>query len=164
MALMPINPAPIAAAVAVPLRLAKPLIRAATLQSTHKHARLPMLSGLASWYGRVLQGHRTASGERFDAAALTACHRTLPFGTLVKVINLVNHRSVTVRITDRGALNANRVIDLSSAAAEELDMLRAGVAPVKLEILDLLTGKPAAAQPSSAPTEAAATSPSGPFD
>lgn len=116
-----------------------------TLLSTARHpalqaaVRFPMqelhrLSGLASWYGSVLRGHRTASGERFNPELLTACHRTLPFGTLVRVINLINHRSVLVRINDRGTLTANRVIDLSSAAAEELDMVRSGVAPVRLEV------------------------------
>ncbi len=93
------------------------------------------LSGMASWYGRALQGHRTASGERFDMNELTACHRSLPFGTRVLVTNLANRESVVVRITDRGVLNADRVIDLSAAAADRLGMLRSGVAPVRLSVL-----------------------------
>jgi rare lipoprotein A len=93
------------------------------------------LQGIASWYGRALHGHPTASGEIFDETALTACHRTLPFGTMVKVENLRNHQTVVVRITDRGVLNPERVIDLSSAAAEEIGMLRTGVAPVKLTVV-----------------------------
>ena len=82
-----------------------------------------LFSGIASWYGEVLDGHTTASGEVFHKDELTACHRTLPFGTLVRVINLHNHKSVVVRITDRGVLFPNRVIDLSSAAAMQIGML-----------------------------------------
>jgi rare lipoprotein A len=93
------------------------------------------LSGIASWYGRALHGHTTASGEIFDETALTACHRTLPFGTIVKVENMRNHQTVVVRITDRGVLNPERVIDLSSAAAEKIGMLRDGIAPVRLSIV-----------------------------
>lgn len=91
--------------------------------------------GVASWYGSVLHGHRTASGETFDKDALTACHRTLPFGTLVRVVDVSSGKSVVVRINDRGVLAPERVIDLSSAAANELGILRAGVAKVRLEIL-----------------------------
>lgn len=92
-------------------------------------------SGVASWYGEVWQGRRTASGESFDTNQLTACHRTLPFGTLVRVVNLRNHRSVVVKINDRGNLSSQRVIDLSSAAAEKIGLLQAGLAPVRLEIV-----------------------------
>jgi rare lipoprotein A len=90
---------------------------------------------MASWYGSVLQGHRTASGQRFDMNEFTAAHRTLPFGSRVKVTNLRNHRSVVVTITDRGVLFPERVIDLSWAAAKELNMLKMGVDPVKLELI-----------------------------
>ena len=93
------------------------------------------LAGIASWYGEVLDGHTTASGEIFHKEAMTACHPTLPFGTLVRVINLRNRKSVVVRITDRGVLFPDRVIDLSSGAATKIGMLRAGVAPVRLEVL-----------------------------
>lgn len=92
-------------------------------------------SGLASWYGEVWQGRKTASGEVYDKNLLTACHQTLPFGTLVRVINLRNHRSVVVKINDRGNLSSRRVIDLSSAAAEKIGLLRAGLAPVRLEVV-----------------------------
>ena len=92
-------------------------------------------SGMASWYGSVLQGHLTASGRRFNMFELTAAHRTLPFGSKVKVTNLRNHRSVVVTITDRGVLFPERVIDLSWAAAKELNMLKMGVDPVKLELI-----------------------------
>lgn len=100
-----------------------------------KKRRRHLLSGVASWYGEVLEGHTTASGEIFHKEAMTACHRTLPFGTLVRVINLHNRKSVVVRINDRGVLFPDRVIDLSSGAADRIGMLRAGVAPVKLEVL-----------------------------
>jgi len=91
--------------------------------------------GLASYYADKYQGHKTASGERFDTARLTAAHRTLPFGTRVRVTSLDNGRSVVVRVNDRGPFVSGRVIDLSPAAARQLDMLRAGVARVKLEVL-----------------------------
>lgn len=98
------------------------------------------LHGIASWYGSVLDGHRTASGERFDMFALTACHPTLPFGTIVKVTNLHNHKSVVVRINDRGILYKDRVIDVSYAAAQQLNITKLGLAPVAIEVLSL--GKP----------------------
>lgn len=98
------------------------------------------LRGLASWYGGVFNGRRTASGERFDMYAMTACHPTLPFGSLVRVVNLENGRSVVVRITDRGYLYQGRVLDLSYAAAQRLAMLKPGLAPVQLQVLSL--GKP----------------------
>jgi rare lipoprotein A len=92
-------------------------------------------SGMASWYGSVLQGHPTASGRTFNMYEFTAAHRTLPFGSRVKVTNLRNHRSVVVTITDRGVLFPERVIDLSWAAAKELNMLKMGVDPVRLELI-----------------------------
>lgn len=92
--------------------------------------------GEASYYGARHHGKRTASGERFDQNALTAAHRTLPFGTRVKVTNLNNDRSVVVRINDRGPHVRGRLIDLSRRAAEALDMLRSGVAPVRVQRAD----------------------------
>jgi rare lipoprotein A len=102
-------------------------------------AKIParMLRGLASWYGSVFNGRKTASGETFDMYAMTACHPTLPFGTRVRVIDLVNHKSVVVRITDRGDLLNKRIIDLSYAAAQKLEMTKKGLARVKLEIISL---------------------------
>jgi len=88
--------------------------------------------GTASWYGPRFNGRRTASGERFDMREFTAAHRTLPFGTLVRVHSLVNGRDVDVRITDRGPYAGNRIIDLSRAAAEELGMLGMGFKEVVL--------------------------------
>ena len=91
--------------------------------------------GLASFYADKYHGRTTASGEVFDTRELTAAHRTLPFGTRVK-ITLVDHdRTVVVRINDRGPFVPGRVIDVSRAAAEELEMTRAGVVKVGLEIL-----------------------------
>lgn len=82
--------------------------------------------GGASWYGPGFHGRRTASGERYDMNALTAAHRTLPFGTWVRVHSLVNGREVDVRITDRGPFIRSRVIDVSRGAAEALGMLGLG--------------------------------------
>jgi len=90
--------------------------------------------GTASWYGPRFNGRRTASGERFDMHEFTAAHRTLPFGTLVRVHSLVNGRDVDVRITDRGPYAGNRIIDLSRAAAEELGMLGLGFKEVVLMV------------------------------
>lgn len=93
------------------------------------------VKGLASWYGPGFHGRRSASGERFNQNALTAAHRSLPFGTKVQVTNLRNGRSVVVRINDRGPYIGGRVIDLSAAAARVLGMVNTGVAPVSVEIL-----------------------------
>ncbi|HEY7119303.1 MAG TPA: septal ring lytic transglycosylase RlpA family protein [Tepidisphaeraceae bacterium] len=95
---------------------------------------------LASYYAEKYQGRLTANGERFDVARLTAAHRTLPFGTRVRVTNLKNGRTVVVRINDRGPYIAGRIIDLTPAAARQLDMIQAGVVPVKLEILSTASG------------------------
>ena len=104
---------------------------------TSATSRAHLLRGIASWYGSMLNGRLTASGERFDMHALTACHPTLPFGTLVRVLNLRNKKSVVVRINDRGDLAPGRVIDLSYAAAQQLNITEAGLAPVALEIISL---------------------------
>jgi rare lipoprotein A len=101
--------------------------------------RKDLLKGIASWYGSVLDGHRTASGERFDMYAMTACHPTLPFGTQVRVVDLKSKKSVVVRINDRGVLSDGRIIDLSYAAARELNITKAGLTPVALEIISLGT-------------------------
>lgn len=88
--------------------------------------------GLASFYGEGFQGRTTANGERFDRRAMTAAHRTLPFGSCVRVENLGNGRSVEVRVNDRGPYVRGRIIDVSEAAARELGMLQQGVARVRL--------------------------------
>lgn len=88
--------------------------------------------GSASWYGARFHGRRTSSGERFDMNELTAAHKTLPFGTRVRVRNIANGREVVVRINDRGPRMRDRIIDLSKAAAAALGFLRLGEAPVVL--------------------------------
>src|SRR5438132_11336421 len=94
------------------------------------------LEGLASYYAEPYHGRRTANGEIFDTyQGLTAAHRTLPFNTMVRVTNKTNGREVDVRINDRGPFIDGRVIDLSLRAAREIDMVRPGVAPVKLKVL-----------------------------
>ncbi|QIZ73844.1 septal ring lytic transglycosylase RlpA family protein [Oxynema aestuarii AP17] len=98
-----------------------------------------VVNGWASWYGPGFHGRLSASGEVFDQNALTAAHRTLPFGTEVRVTNLNNGRSIVVRINDRGPFVGNRVIDLSAAAAQVLGMMDTGIAPVRLDILGART-------------------------
>ena len=94
-------------------------------------------AGLASWYGEHHQGRPTANGELFDMNGLTAAHRDLPMGAKVKVTNLVNKRSVTLRVNDRGPGIKSRLIDVSMAAAKSLGFLRAGVVPVQVEVVGL---------------------------
>lgn len=94
-----------------------------------------VLIGRASWYGGRWHGRPTATGEVYDENSLTAAHRTLPFGTLVRVTNLSNGKQVTVRINNRGPYIAGRDIDLSRAAAEAIDLIERGVAPVAIEVL-----------------------------
>ncbi|MFC4255308.1 septal ring lytic transglycosylase RlpA family protein [Altererythrobacter xixiisoli] len=91
--------------------------------------------GMASFYGRELAGRPTASGERFDPSGLTAAHRTLPFGSKVRVTNARNGRSVVVRINDRGPFHGNRLIDLSHGAAESIGLVSAGSGRVELALL-----------------------------
>jgi rare lipoprotein A len=117
---------------ATPAELAPPIARKSKL-----NRGADLLHGIASWYGAVLNGHRTASGERFDMYAMTACHPTLPFGTIVRVVDQNTKRSVVVRINDRGVLDEGRIIDLSYAAAQELKITKAGLAPVALEVISL---------------------------
>ena len=95
----------------------------------------PYAIGKASWYGRQFHGRTTASGEPFDMFTLTAAHRTLPFGTRVRVTNLETGRSVVVRVNDRGPFAAARIIDVSYAAAKALGMVGAGVARVEMVVL-----------------------------
>ncbi len=95
----------------------------------------PGATGMASWYGPGFNGNRTANGERYNMNGISAAHKTLPFGTVVRVTNLNNGRSVDVRINDRGPFVKNRVIDLSKGAAKKIDMITAGVVPVRLQIL-----------------------------
>ena len=103
-------------------------------KSSPVQATLPQ-TGQASWYGAQHQGKQTASGTIYDQAALTAAHRSLPFGSKIKITNLANGKSVEVEITDRGPFAENRIIDVSQAAAKALDMIELGTATVRLELL-----------------------------
>ncbi len=107
--------------------------RSEPLPATSRPASIARAAdGLASFYGT---GTETASGERFNPRAMTAAHRTLPFGTRVRVTNVASGRTVTVRINDRGPFIPGRVIDVSQAAAEELGMVGRGVTKVKLDVV-----------------------------
>ncbi|PZO40851.1 MAG: septal ring lytic transglycosylase RlpA family protein [Pseudanabaena frigida] len=94
-----------------------------------------VMSGMASWYGPGFDGSYSASGEIFNANDMTAAHPSLPFGTLVRVVNMDNNQSVVVRINDRGPYAYGRVIDISTAAANVIGLISSGVAPVRLEVL-----------------------------
>ncbi|MGD8494977.1 MAG: septal ring lytic transglycosylase RlpA family protein [Gemmatimonadales bacterium] len=103
--------------------------------------------GEASWYGPGFDGKRTASGEVYDMDDLTAAHRELPFGSLVRVVNLDNGLETQVRINDRGPFARGRVLDLSRAAAREIDMLASGTARVRIEVLSSDAPPPAGDAP-----------------
>jgi rare lipoprotein A len=96
--------------------------------------------GLASWYGPPYHNHQAANGEIFDQNAMTAAHRTLPLGTVVRVTNLATNQSVDVRINDRGPFVHGRVLDLSMAAAKEAGVYRMGVARVRIDVLEQRAG------------------------
>ncbi|MEO4045736.1 septal ring lytic transglycosylase RlpA family protein [Pseudomonas sp. CAU 1711] len=128
------QPPPTATARTAPTPKPEPI--AASPQPETKAEPGYLAQGQASYYALRSNGRRTASGERLDNRGFTAAHRELPFGTRVKVTNLANERSVVVRITDRGPHGRGRLIDLTQAAARQLDMLRAGVAQVRVESLD----------------------------
>lgn len=99
--------------------------------------RAEVQTGNATWYGAALAGRTTASGERFDPRKLTAAHRTLPFGTWVEVTRVDTGSSVRVRITDRGPFgHADRIIDLSRAAADKIGLLKAGVTRVEVRVVE----------------------------
>jgi rare lipoprotein A len=97
--------------------------------------------GVASWYGRDFHGKTTANGEIYDMRGMTAAHKILPFGTQLRVTNLDNGRSITVRVNDRGPFVANRVIDLTQTGAEKLDMIGPGTARVRLESVGAVAGQ-----------------------
>lgn len=103
--------------------------------------------GVASWYGEKDQGHLMASGQLFDENAMVAAHRTLPLGTRVEVTNLQNGRSVIVRIMDRGPHVADRIIDLSKAAAGQLRFTHQGLASVKILVLSIPNTRPTETNP-----------------
>ncbi|HYH55881.1 MAG TPA: septal ring lytic transglycosylase RlpA family protein, partial [Anseongella sp.] len=106
------------------------------LVSLSAHAQLETSAGIASYYGSRFHGKRTASGEVFDKNKMTAAHRSLPFGTIVKVIREDNGNFVYVRINDRGPFAHGRLIDLSRKAAEKLDIIQRGRQKVRLEVME----------------------------
>jgi rare lipoprotein A len=114
---------------------AKPPIATPTEKELKKAKPIYVETGLASWYGPPYHNRKSASGEIFDTHALTAAHKTLPMHSVVRVTNEKANKSVIVRINDRGPFIGDRIIDLSMAAAKEIDVWRAGVANVKVEVL-----------------------------
>jgi len=105
-------------------------------QAQAQGAEIFRQEGIASWYGKEFEGRPTASGEIFDSSKLTAAHPSLPFGTMLVVTNQHNNKKVTVRVNDRGPFVAARIVDVSRAAAEQLDMIVTGTAPVIIESVD----------------------------
>lgn len=104
-------------------------------EPTTAAAKKVLQIGVASYYGRRFHGRKTASGEIFDMYALTAAHRTLPWGTIIRVTNIANRRSVEVKVNDRGPYVGDRILDLSYAAARRLGMLEAGAVTVSIEVV-----------------------------
>jgi rare lipoprotein A len=115
-----------------PLIASNPIPRAPPRTTNPLTGKSHVLEGIASYYW---QDQMTATGERFDKTAMTAAHKTLPLGTRVRVTNVVNGRSVVVRINDRGPYRAGRIIDLSQAAGQLLDMEKTGLVPVKVTVI-----------------------------
>jgi len=123
-----VPPTPVAAVAPSPVEVTVPLppVQEANYRET----------GIASWYGKELHGKQTANGEVFDMYGLSAAHRTLPLGTFVRVTNLDNFKSITVRINDRGPFFKSRFLDLSYGAAKELGFVSQGTARVKIETIE----------------------------
>ncbi|HEY7856502.1 MAG TPA: septal ring lytic transglycosylase RlpA family protein [Terriglobales bacterium] len=109
--------------------VAKPHLVAVTV------AKPPYQVGMATWYGKWFQGKETTSGEPFNIYAMTAAHKHLPFGTWVRVTNLLNLRTIDVRINDRGPVPAGRIIDLSYGAARALHFYEDGLIPVRIDLI-----------------------------
>ena len=123
-----------------PLLLCILLTACASIPSPSMPFRSETERGVASWYGSQYHGRQTASGEVFDMEAMTAAHPSLPFGTQVRVYNRNNGESVDVTINDRGPFVRGRIIDLSRGAAQELGMVRDGVVPVEVRVLEMGDG------------------------
>lgn len=103
--------------------------------ASEKAAGADSSEGKVAYYGKKFNGRKTASGERFNAGAMTMAHKTLPFGTMVKVTNIKNNKSVVVRVNDRGPSQPDRIGDLTSGAASKIRMIRTGVIDAKLEVV-----------------------------
>ncbi len=126
----------LAAAVAPPIAPAQGAVDVTAIEPPIEEAGEALGSGVASYYGHRFAGRPTASGEIFDPKQMTAAHRTLPFGSMVRVTNPANGRSVVVRINDRGPFHGGRTIDVSRAAADELGLVQRGHGTVDLVLLD----------------------------
>jgi len=105
-------------------------------QTVKVHHTGQFIEGMASWYGKKFHGRKTASGEKYNMHNFTAAHRNLPFGTLLEVTHLENNKKVIVQINDRGPYIKKRILDLSKAAAEAIDMIRKGCARIRAEIIN----------------------------
>jgi rare lipoprotein A len=125
------------ATITAPLAKIEPNASSAPVRPSDQPSE-PFEEGKASWYGAPFHGRRASNGEVYDMNRLTAAHRTLPFNTVVRVTNMTNGKSTTVRITDRGPFVDNRIIDLSFAAAKEIESVGPGVVPVRLDILSAI--------------------------
>lgn len=112
-----------------------PAAAPAAAPAPEKAASGDATEGKVAYYGKKFNGRKTASGERFNSGALTMAHKTLPFGTMVKVTNLKTNKSVVVRVNDRGPSTPDRIGDLTTAAAGKIRMLRSGIADVKMEVV-----------------------------
>ena len=138
LALTPLAQAQTAAAPAsAPVAAAPAPVAAPATAAPAKAASGDVSEGKVAHYGRKFNGRKTASGERFNSGAMTMAHKTLPFGTLVKVTNLANKRSVVVRVNDRGPSTPDRVGDLTTAAGKKIRMMRSGVVDAKLEVVGM---------------------------
>ena len=122
-------------ALAVALLAAPAIIHVPSVSDVAVAGAKKARAGNASYYGTRFHGRRTANGERFNMNAMTAAHKSLPFGTKVRVTNRRNGKSVVVRINDRGPYAHGRVIDLSKAAASRIGMVASGTAPVKIDVM-----------------------------
>ena len=115
-----------------------PLVATAQSQPASAGASSAPMKGIGVYYNDKFQGHVVASGEKYDKEALTAAHKTLAFGTMVKVTNLRNNKSVVVRVNDRGPHGGSKakIIEITSRAAKEIDMIKEGKAQVQIEVVE----------------------------
>lgn len=117
-------------------RFSEPKVDTSRPASSSSNGKAVTYEGIASYYAHDFHGKKTANGEIYDMHALTAAHRSFPFGTKVRVTNTGNGRSCIVRVNDRGPFKLERIMDLSLGAAEALEMMKSGTASVKLEVLE----------------------------
>jgi rare lipoprotein A len=134
-ALLALSVASVCAQTAAPAASAPAVVPAAAPAAPATATATAVESGKLAWYGRKFAGRKTASGEVYNPDALTMAHKTLPFGTRVKVTNPKNQKSVTVRVNDRGPTQADRIGDVSLAAANKLGMVRSGVIDAELAVV-----------------------------